>query len=460
MSASESRFARLRREARATFALSLPLVLGQLSQVAMNLVDTVMAGQHARLTQAQVAVGTQVWSLVIVLSIGVLMAIPPFVSQLNGGNRRGEIGPLFRQSLWLSLALGVGLMLLTRQADLLLAAIGIAEEVRPGAAAYLRAISWGAPALVLFFCFRYLCDGVAWTVPTMVCGIAGLVALVPANHLFLYGGLGIPAMGTEGLAYASALVMWGQALGFLAYLLRSPRFADLALFAHFEWPRRAAIASLLRVGVPMGVSIFMEASLFVVTGLLIGTLGATEVAAHQIALVLASTTFMVPLGVAMATTVRVGHAVGAGDASAVRWAAGAGYAIALFTQTASALAMVLGGGWIAWLFTRDPATAALAATLLFYAAAFQYVDGVQVLSNGALRGLKDTRVPMVITTVSYWGLGMPLGWALGMTLGWGPQGLWAGLILGLSAAAVLLTLRFRRLAWGPVASGEGLPAGA
>lgn len=450
MSSSESRFARLRREARATFVLSLPLVLGQLSQVAMNLVDTVMAGHHGRLTQAEVAVGTQIWSLAIVLSIGVLMAVPPFVSQLNGGNRRGEIGALFRQTLWLSLALGVGLLWLTRQADALLGLIGIADEVRPGAAAYLQAISWGAPALTLFFCFRYLCDGVAWTVPAMICGFAGLVALVPANYLFLYGGLGIPAMGTEGLAWASALVLWGQAMGFLVYLLRSPRFADLSLFAHFEWPRRATIGALLWVGVPMGVSIFMEGSLFVVTGLLIGTLGATEIAAHQIALVLASTTFMVPLGVAMATTVRVGHAVGADDAPAVRWAAGAGYAIALFTQTVSALAMVLGGGMIAWLFTRDAATAALAATLLMYAAAFQYVDGVQVLSNGALRGLKDTRVPMVITAFSYWGLGMPLGWVLGMTLGWGPQGLWMGLILGLSAAAVLLTLRFLRIGRDPL----------
>lgn len=450
MSVSESRFARLRREARATFVLSLPLVIGQLAQVAMNLVDTVMAGHHGRLTQAEVAVGTQVWSLAIVLALGVLMAIPPFVAQLNGANRRGEIGALFRQTLWLSLALGIGLLWLTRQADALLALVGIAEEVRPGAAAYLRAISWGAPALVLFFALRYLCDGVAWTMPTMVFSFVALLALVPANYVFLYGGLGIPALGTEGLAWATVLVLWGQALGFLVYLLRSPRFRDLRLFAQFEWPRWATLGALLWVGVPMGVTVFMEGSLFVVTGLLIGTLGATEVAAHQIALVLASTTFMVPLGVAMATTVRVGHAVGAGDAPAVRWAAGAGYAIALLTQTVSALAMVLGGGWIAWLFTRDPGVAAMAASLLLYAAAFQYVDGVQVLSNGALRGLKDTRVPMLITAFSYWLLGMPIGWLLGLRLGWGPQGLWIGLIFGLSAAAVLLTWRFLRLARDPL----------
>lgn len=453
MSAPESRFARLRREARATFALSLPLVLGQLSHTGMNVVDTVMAGHHARLTQAEVAIGTQVWTLAIVIALGVLMAVPPFVSQLNGSHRRDEIGALFRQALWLAVALGIGLFFLTRHGAVLLDVVGVADAVRPGAAAYLRAIAWGAPALTLFFCFRYLCDGVAWTVPAMVFGLLGLVLLVPVNHVFLYGGLGIPAMGAEGLAWASALVMWVQTLGLGAYLLISRRFDDLRLFAHFEWPRWKTLGGLLWVGVPMGVSILMEAGLFIASALLIGTLGATEVAAHQIALVLASATFMVPLGVAMGTTVRVGHAVGAGDAPAVRWAAGAGYAIALLTQTVSALLMIVGGGWIAWLFTRDAATAALAATLLLYAAAFQYADGVQVMSNGALRGLKDTRVPMLITAISYWGLGMPLGWALGLRLGWGPQGLWAGLILGLSAAAVLLTLRFRRLAQDPLAMG-------
>lgn len=453
MTTHESRPARLRREVRATFLLSLPLVLGQLSQVGMNVVDTLLAGWHGPLTQAEVALGTQVWSLVIVTVIGVLMAVPPFVSQLNGAGRRAEVGALFRQAVWLALVLGVALLLLVRQADWLLGAVGVADEVRPGAVSFLRAVSWGAPALALFFCFRYLSDGIAWTVPTMLFGFGGLLGLVPLGYAFMFGALGLPEMGAAGLGYATALVLWGQAVGFLLYLRFSPRYTDLGLFDRLDPPRWAPIGGLLWVGVPMGVSVFMEGSLFVATGLLIGTLGATQVAAHQIALVMASTFFMIPLGVAMATTVRVGHAVGAGDAPAVRWAAGAGYAIAGLTQTASALLMVLGGGLIAALFTRDPTVAALATTLLLYAAAFQYVDGVQALSAGALRGLKDTRVPMVITAFSYWGLGMPLGWTLGIHLGWGPQGLWAGLILGLSAAAILLTLRFRRLARDPLRLG-------
>lgn len=451
MTTPEPRSKRLARELRATGWLALPLALGQLSSVAMNVVDTWLAGQHGALTLAAVAVGSQIWSLVILILIGVLMALPAFVSQLNGAGRRHDIGRLFRQAIWLGLGMGLGLMLLVRQAGWLMRAFGIAEEVQPGAEAFLLALSWGAPALALFFVFRGLSDGVAWTIPTMLFGLGGLIALVPLGWAFMFGHFGLPEMGATGLGYATAVVLWGQAIGFLIYLLVSPRFADLDLFERFEPPRWAPIRDVLRVGLPMGVSIFMEGSLFVATGLVIGSLGATEVAAHQIALIIASATFMIPFGVALATTVRVGHAVGAGDMAGVRRAGGTGYLLVGITQTVSALMLVLGSAAIAALFTHDPAVAALAGLLMLYAAAFQYVDGIQALSAGALRGLKDTRIPMLITAFSYWGIGMPIGWILGVKLGYGPQGLWIGLIGGLSAAALLLTLRFWKLTRPPLA---------
>lgn len=446
MTTAEPRAARLRRELRATTLLALPLAVGQLSAVGMNVVDAWLAGRHGALTLASVAVGTQVWSLVLLILIGVLMALPAFVAQLNGAGRRHDIGRLFRQAVWLGLGMGLLLLLAVRQAGWLLRAVGIAPEVQPGAEAFLLAVSWGAPALALFFVLRGLSDGLAWTIPTMVFGFAGLLALPPLGWLLMFGAPGVPEFGAAGLGYATALVLWGQTLGFLLYLARSPRFADLALCKRIEAPDPRQVTELLRVGLPMGVSVFMEGSLFVATGLLIGSLGATEVAAHQIALIMASATFMIPLGVAQATTVRVGHAVGARDRGGLRWAAGSAYVLVLGTQTVAALALVVGSGLIAAAFTDDPAIAALSATLMLYAAAFQYADGIQALSGGALRGLKDTRVPMFITAFSYWAVGMSLGWWLGLERGMGPQGLWIGLIAGLSTAAVLLTLRFRRLA--------------
>ena len=448
----DARRARLKRELRATALLSAPLVVGQLSSMGMNVIDTVLAGRHGTETLAAIGVGAPAWSVVILLCIGVLMAVPPSVAQLDGAGRRGEIGALFRQALWLALALGLGLFVLIRLAPSALAHF-IAPEVMPGVTGFLHGISWGAPALALYFTLRYLAEGVAWTVPTMVIGAGGLVLLLPLGWAFMDGAGPLPELGAGGLGLATALVLWAQVATMAITLSRSRRCADLGLFARFDLPDAVAIGQLLKLGLPMGLAIFMEGSLFVATALLIATLGTVPIAAHQVAILAASAAFMVPLGVAMGTTVRVGQAAGAGDAEGVRWAAKAGWIIGLATQTASALVLALGGAWIASLITDDPAVIAMAATLMLFAAVFQYTDGLQAISAGALRGLKDTRVPAWICVLSYWGLGLPVAIGLGgigadggsrivLGLGWGPPGYWAGLIVGLSVAAVLLTWRF------------------
>ncbi|MBS0194029.1 MAG: MATE family efflux transporter [Proteobacteria bacterium] len=432
---------------RTTALLALPLVLGQVSAVAISLIDTILAGHHGPLTLAAVAVGGAVWTLVLLVLIGVLMAVPPSVAQCNGGGRRERIGPIFRQALWLALVLGVGLLMLAQAGSgWLLTAMNVGPEVRPEAEGFVHAIAWGAPAFALYVACRSLSEGLAWTLPTMAFGVLGVALLAPLGYGLMFGAFGLPALGAVGLGLASALVMWAQLLGIVVYLARAPRFADLRLFSHLEPPRWAPIRELLRIGLPMGFSVFMEGSLFVATLLLIGSMGATPVAAHQIAINVASLCFMVPLGVAMATTVRVGHAAGAHDPRALRWAAAGGAAIVLITQTVSALLMGFGRHAIARIYTDDPAIAALAATLLLYAAAFQYPDGIQTLAAGALRGLKDTRAPMWITACAYWALGMPLGWWLGVHLHEGAPGMWYGLILGLLAAAALMAARFAHIA--------------
>lgn len=449
MSHTQSRIARALREMRVSFVLALPLALGQLAAMLMSVVDSILAGRHGLNTLAAVTVGASIWTVALLICVGVLMAIPPSVAHLNGGGRRDEIGPLWRQSAWIALVMGVLLALLVWQSPRLLDWIGIVPEVRPQATAFLRAISLGAPAMALYFCFRYLSEGLAWTPPSMLFGISGLVLLAPLGYLLMFGAGPVPEMGAAGLGYATAIVLWLQAIGFLAYLRASPRFRDLRLFDRLDAPDWPVIRGLLALGVPMGVSIFMEGSLFVATALLIGRIGAVDVAAHQIALNVASVCFMLPLGVAMATTVRVGHAAGAGDLGGVRRAAGAGFALGALTQTAAALVLVLAGGWIASFYTDDARVASLAMLLMGYAAVFQFPDGIQVLSSGALRGLKDTRVPMFITVFAYWGVGLPLGAWFGLHLGGGAPGLWIGLILGLSVAALLLALRLWRQLAGP-----------
>ena len=444
MTHSPSQWQRLKQESRVSFKLAMPIALGQLASMAMSVVDTLLAGRHGPLTLAAVALGSAIWSLAMLICIGLMMAIPPTVSQLNGAGNRSEIGPIWRQSLWLAVAVGFLLLLFMRWSPQLLVWMGIANEVREPASEFLLAISWGAPALALFFATRYLSEGLSWTKPTLVFGVAALVLLVPIGAALLFGFGHIPELGAAGLGYATAIVMWLEFIAFAFYLQRSAHFRDLELLSHFEWPQFKAIKQLLVLGVPMGIAIFMEGSLFVATALLIGRLGAVDVAAHQIALNVASASFMIPLGVALATTVRVGHAVGARDFPAVRWAMKAGLFLVLITQTLSALMLVFAGQWISSLYTDDAAVAALAATLMVYAAIFQYPDGIQALSGGALRGLKDTKVPMYITVFAYWAVGLSAGVFLGLNQGLRAPGFWLGLSIGLSVAAVLLFQRFWR----------------
>ena len=444
MTHSSSSWQRLRAESRITFTLALPIAIGQLASMAMSVVDTLLAGRHGPITLAAVAVGSAIWSLAMLICIGLMMAIPPTVSQLNGAGRRSEVGPVWRQALWLALAVGLLLQLFMRWSPQLLVWMQIAPEVQAPATAFLHAISWGAPALALFFATRYLSEGLSWTQPTLVFGIAALILLIPIGALLLFGYGPIPEMGAAGLGYATAIVMWLEFIAFAVYLRHSSHFRDLGLLSRFEWPNLKVIRELLVLGVPMGIAIFMEGSLFVATALFIGRLGAVDVAAHQIALNVASASFMIPLGVALATTVRVGHAVGAGDVSAVRWAMRAGLLLVLVTQTISALMLVFGGHVISGWYTDDAAIAGLAATLMIYAAVFQYPDGIQALSGGALRGLKDTTVPAIITIFAYWAVGLSSGIYLGLVLGLRAPGFWIGLSIGLSVAAVLLFLRFRR----------------
>lgn len=438
-------FHRLRNEMGATSALALPLVLGQLSSMAMNVVDTILAGRHSALTQAAVAIGTAVWSVAILSLIGVMMAVPPSVAQLDGAGRRLEIASVFRQSLWLATAMGWGLWGFLRHADWLLALAGVAADVQPQALGFLDGVSWGAPALALLLCFRYLSEGVSLTRPTMVIGFVGLVFLVPLGYALMFGAWGLPEMGARGLGLATSLTLWCQVIAFALHLSRGRGYVDLQLYAAWEWPRWKPIAQLLKIGLPMGFSVFMEGGLFIATALIIGSLGTIPTAAHQVAVNLASVTFMVPLGVAMATTVRVGNAVGRGDAAGLRWAGAAGYAITLITQAVSALILLFGAPWIATVWTSDAAVAALAVQLMLLAAAFQFSDGIQAASAGALRGMKDTRMPMLITVLAYWGLGMPMGYWLGIVHGQGAAGMWVGLIVGLTGAAVLLSWRFQVL---------------
>ncbi len=439
---------RLTREIGATITLAAPLVLGQLSAVGMNVIDTMLAGHLDGHTLGAVAVGTNVWVLAIVIVIGVMMALQPSVAQLHGAGRLTAIGPLFRQALWIALPLGLGLACVVYVAGpRLFGLIGVDAALIADATAFLHAIAFGAPALTLFFALRGLSEGLGLTRPTMWFSLLGLVLLGPIGYLLMYGAFGLPRLGARGCGIATAIVLWLQCLAFAAYVAVHPRYRAVRPFARFEAVDARAIGELLLIGVPMAVTLFMEASLFVAVALLLGSLGTAIVAGHQIAINVVSVAFMVPLGIAMATTVRVGHAVGRGDVTGVRSAAAVGLLLTVLVQLVSALVLATLSPQIAALYTADVTVAVLAAQLIMYAAIFQLSDGIQAVANGALRGLKDTRVPMLITFFAYWCIGMPTGYLLAFRADRGAPGMWIGLIAGLSVAAILLAWRFWRSAF-------------
>ncbi|EIL89700.1 putative efflux protein, MATE family [Rhodanobacter fulvus Jip2] len=439
--------ARLLHEVRATVHLALPLIAAQLAAIGSNVIDALLAGHVSAHVLGAVAVGASIWSLAIVSGIGMMMAVPPSVAQLDGAGRRAEVGAVFHQALWLALGMGVLLWFAVRHAAPLIDLIGVTPSLRDEVQRFLLAISWGAPALTCYFALRGLSEGLSLTRPSMYFSLGGLVLLVPLGYVLMFGKLGIPPQGAHGCGVATATVLWLEMLAFGFYVLRHRNYRGLGLFDRFERPHLRRIGALIHIGLPMAVSLLAEAGLFVATALIIATLGEDVIASHQVALNIASLFFMIPLGLAMAITVRVGNAVGRGDARGVRYAGFCGIGLTLVTQLFSAGLMLTLPHYIAALYTNDPKVIALAMQLIMLAGLFQFSDGIQVASNGALRGLKDTRIPMAITLFAYWIIGMPVGWWLAFHHGLGARGMWMGLIAGLSVAAVMLFVRFWRSAW-------------
>ncbi|NIR59429.1 MAG: MATE family efflux transporter [Gammaproteobacteria bacterium] len=445
-------------EAGATARLAGPLIVSQVSQVGMGFTDTVMAGRLTAADLAAVAMGTSLWLPIHLATIGTVMALSPTVAQLKGAGRVHAVGYWFRQSLWLAAALGALAVLGVRYIGAIMPWLHIDPTIVPITRDYLAALAWGMPGACLYLAPRFVSEGIGHTRPIMYVQVTALAANALGDYLLMYGKLGLPALGAVGAGWASALVLWLSAALLYAYVAVHPRYRPLELFRRLAAPDLAPLRRLLRLGLPIAGAMVMEVGLFTAVTLLMGRLGAIAVAAHQIALNYAALAFMVPLGLSMGTTIRVGHAAGAGDASRARFAGLTGMGMAAGFMTVSATVMLAVPERIAAVYTAEPRVAALAAQLLLIAALFQISDGLQVAALGALRGLKDTAWPMGTVFVAYWLVGLPLAWLLGFEQALGPRGLWVGLVIGLTFAALALSVRFHRLS-SRYRLGEATPGG-
>lgn len=445
-----NRVIRVTTEVRALLALALPIIVSQVATTAMGFVDAVMAGRVGPRDLAAVALGNSIWVPVFLLMSGILLATTPKVAQRFGADTHSDIGPIVRQALWLAVMTGLCAAFVLIGAEPLLHVMNVAPDLIEPCMGYLHGIASGMPAVGLYCVLRNFSDGLGKTRPSMVLGLCGLALNIPLNYIFIYGHFGVPAMGGVGCGWATAIVMWFMALGMVVWTFRGTIYQSSEVYSRFEWPQWAVIKRLLNVGLPIGIAVFAESSIFAVIALLIGSLGATVVAGHQIALNFSSLVFMIPYSLGMAITVRVGQALGRGQPREARFVAGAGMGTALVWACISASLIVLLRGQITTVYTADPKVIEVASMLLMFAALYQFSDVIQVTAAGALRGYQDTRVTMILTLFAYWGIGLPVGYALGLTdwLGQanGPSGLWQGLIVGLTCAALMLGLRLMRTA--------------
>jgi MATE family, multidrug efflux pump len=434
-----SRFAA---DVRAICALGAPLLGTNLSIIGMQFADTVMAGQLGARDLAALAVGVGFYHLFLLIGLGALMAVSPSIAHAFGANDTRGVTRYCRQAWWMALALAVLLVTGLMQVGRVLPALGISPEILPTAVGYVHAMAWGMPALLGFLALRYTTEGLGRTKPIMYFGFLGLTANVIGNWIFMYGKFGMPQLGAVGCGVATAISEWLMFFSMLTYMRKQRAYREFDFFSRVDAPDARVLRELTRIGAPIAGSVLAEGGLFVCAALMIGGMGATLTAGHQIALNYASFMFMVPLAISSATTIHVGHTLGRGDHARGRFAGLLGIGMCATVMALSAIAIVLFNDGIAGLYTNDPAVQKIAAGLLLMAAIFQLSDGVQVGAAGALRGFKDTAIPMTMCIFSYWVVGFPLAYVFGVRQGGGPLYVWIGFIAGLTVSAVLLVSRY------------------
>jgi MATE family multidrug resistance protein len=376
------------------------------------------------------------------------MALAAIVSQLAGAKKYVDISNETYQTGWIALTLGLALIgVYYLLAPSLYNSVTIEADLKDLLFDYLGYIVWGAPGYCLYLVLRNYSEGLSYTKPTMVISIIGLIVNIPANYIFIYGGFGIPALGGAGCGIATAIVYWAMFISMAVYCYKSDYLKKANLFSKFYWPNLSKIKNILMLGVPLALSLLFEVSLFAVVAILLVPFGAEIVASHQIALNFTSLIFMVPLSIAMAITIKVGFAIGDNNFQQAKDYCFHAIIFGLILAILTALITLVFRFQIASIYTSDVGVIELAASLMFLAALYQFSDTVQVISAGALRGYKDTQAILILTFISYWLVGLPVGLILGMT-DWivprtGPFGFWIGFISGLTIAAVLLAWRLK-----------------
>lgn len=433
--------------------LGWPVFVAQIAVMGNGFIDTVMAGHYSTLDLAAIGVGASIYMSVFVGIMAVLLALTPIVSQLYGAGRFKEVGEEIRQSMWLALALAVLCLAALRFPEPFLAMTRLEPAVEAITRDYLAAVSWGVPAMLLFRIFYSFSTAVSKPRTVMLLNLAGLALKVPLNWVFMYGKLGLPAMGGEGCAVSSTVIAWGIAACAWYWCYADRGYRRYEVFARWSWPDARKIGHIVSLGLPIAATFFVDVTGFTFMALFIARLGSVNTAAHQIAGNFAAILYMLPLAVGNAASVLVGQAIGAGDLARARAMGITGIASAAGVACVIAAAVMLSRHAIAAAYSTDARVLALASTLLAFVAIYHLFDAVQAVAVNVLRGYKRAVVPMVIYAFALWGVGLGGGYVLGLTplvdlsgLGaqtpMGAKGFWTAAIASLLVAGAGVTAYF------------------
>jgi len=432
--------------------LAWPVLIGQLAVIAFGVLDTAMAGRASAADLAAIGLGGSIYVTVYISLMGVLQALSPIAGQLYGAQRYGEIGEEVRQAVWLGLVLAaIGMLILWFPAPLLHLA-DATPELAEKATAYLRYEALALPAALGFRIYSALNNALSRPVMVTVLQLAGLAIKFPLNALFLYGGMGVPAMGGPGCALASMIISWLWFVAAAAILMRNPAYKPFAIFTHYSPPNRARLWALVRLGVPMGVTYLIEITSFTLMAIFIARLGTVVLAGHQIAANLGAVAYMVPLSLSIATSTLAAQSIGARDRVAARRISLNGIKLAVMCAVIVGAAVLFLRRELVSLYTHDDTVLAIAVPLLPFIAFYQMFDALQVMTAFILRAYKIALIPTVIYALSLWGVGLGGGYALGFGLLGdiaaalrGAAGFWAANGLSLMVAGALLVSYFNRV---------------
>lgn len=430
------------RDARRTLYIALPLMGAQVLQLGNGLVDALVAGRLGRAELAAGGMGAGLWFFISMSCIGLMAGLSPTLANLIGASRRAAVGAQFRQGLWFAAVVGLLALVAIRVCMVTVDRWGIDPEIPPLMIEYLSSAGWSLPAFAMMMACRNLYEATGISTPVLVMQVIGLAVNTVCSFGLGLGLWGLPKLGLFGIGLSTSIVAVVMT-ALLFFWLRRKRFQRYQLFQTFDWPKPAVLGGMLVLALPIYFGMLFEGGIFFFTNVQMATIGTVESASHNIAISISALCYMLPLGLALALTARIGKAYGRGSRGLAVRRVASGLLITALLAVVTISALVVSRHWVGTLYTDDVDVLALTATLLIFAALFQLSDGVQVVLIGLLRGLQDTRVPMLINAFSYWVVAAPVGYYLTHYTRVGAPGLWIGLIIGLSIASLLLGWRLK-----------------